>query len=186
MSYKTEQESFWAGKFGNEYINRNMGDKLLASNLSFFSKALNKTSKISSCIEFGANIGMNLNALSLIFPKMDLCAVEINEAAVNILKDNLPKALILNKSILDFSKSNLNVDGNIFFEIEAYPKYGKFVNISDDLETEDNELSKKNRNDFTLWKAKKDSDGDIFWNSAFGMPSRPSLTPLAVPENITI
>ena len=103
MSYKTEQESFWAGKFGDEYINRNMGDKLLASNLNFFSKALNKTSKISSCIEFGANIGMNLNALSLIFPKMDLCAVEINEAAVNILKDNLPKALILNKSILDFS-----------------------------------------------------------------------------------
>ena len=30
------------------------------------------------------------------------------------------------------------------------------------------ELSKKNRNDFTLWKAKKDSDGDIFWNSAWG------------------
>ena len=46
---------------------------------------------------------MNLNALSLIFPKIDLCAVEINEAAVNILKDDLPKALILNKSILDFS-----------------------------------------------------------------------------------
>ena len=60
------------------------------------------------------------------------------------------------------------MNGNIFFDIEAYPKYGKFVNISDDLETEDNELSKKNRNDFTLWKAKKDSDGDIFWNSDWG------------------
>ena len=69
MSYKTEQENFWAGWFGDEYINRNIGDKLLASNLNFFSKALSKTSKISSCIEFGANVGMNLNALSLIYQK---------------------------------------------------------------------------------------------------------------------
>ena len=50
MSYKTEQESFWAGKFGNEYINRNMGDKLLASNLSFFSKALNKLRKLVAAL----------------------------------------------------------------------------------------------------------------------------------------
>lgn len=38
--YKTEQENFWAGEFGEEYIQRNKGAQLLASNLSFFSKAL--------------------------------------------------------------------------------------------------------------------------------------------------
>ena len=40
MKYKTEQEEFWAGNFGDEYIQRNQGDKLLASNLALFSKAL--------------------------------------------------------------------------------------------------------------------------------------------------
>ena len=25
MSYSTEQESFWAGNFGNDYIDRNKG-----------------------------------------------------------------------------------------------------------------------------------------------------------------
>ena len=40
MSFKTEQESFWAGDFGTEYISRNQGDTLLASNLDFFAKSL--------------------------------------------------------------------------------------------------------------------------------------------------
>lgn len=40
MTFKTEQEAFWAGEFGNAYIHRNQGDALLASNLNLFSKAL--------------------------------------------------------------------------------------------------------------------------------------------------
>jgi spore coat polysaccharide biosynthesis protein SpsF len=27
--FKTEQESFWAGEFGDEYVQRNQGDELL-------------------------------------------------------------------------------------------------------------------------------------------------------------
>jgi hypothetical protein len=55
--FKTEQEAFWAGEFGTEYIQRNQGDALIASNLNFFSKALNAARGMHSCIEFGANIG---------------------------------------------------------------------------------------------------------------------------------
>ena len=36
-NYKTEQEKFWSGKFGTNYIERNKGDRLLATNLNFFS-----------------------------------------------------------------------------------------------------------------------------------------------------
>ena len=36
MGYKTEQEEFWAGEFGTDYIQRNTGPELLASNLGFF------------------------------------------------------------------------------------------------------------------------------------------------------
>ena len=36
MTLKTEQEAFWAGDFGTEYIQSNQGDALLASNLDFW------------------------------------------------------------------------------------------------------------------------------------------------------
>jgi spore coat polysaccharide biosynthesis protein SpsF len=85
--YNTEQEKFWANEFGTEYIERNLGEQLLASNLNFFSKALHQADKIESCIEFGANIGMNLKALKLLYPSIRLNAIEINENAANILRD---------------------------------------------------------------------------------------------------
>ena len=69
MTFQTEQEAFWAGEFGTEYIQRNQGDALLASNLDFFAKALRAMRSVSTCIEFGANIGMNLKALKLLHPK---------------------------------------------------------------------------------------------------------------------
>ncbi|MBT8621877.1 pseudaminic acid biosynthesis-associated methylase [Polynucleobacter paneuropaeus] len=85
--FSTEQEEFWAGEFGVEYIERNKSNQLLASNLQFFSKALNHIGAIKSCIEFGANVGMNLKALKLLFPGIDLHAVEINpQAALELEK----------------------------------------------------------------------------------------------------
>lgn len=75
MSYKTEQENFWAGDFGTEYIQRNRGDGLLASNLDFFAKALRGARGVKSCIEFGANIGMNLKAIKLLHHGIDAHAI---------------------------------------------------------------------------------------------------------------
>ena len=40
--YKTVQEKFWAEEFGNDYIERNKGAHLLASNLNFFYQNLVK------------------------------------------------------------------------------------------------------------------------------------------------
>lgn len=102
MSFKTEQEDFWAGDFGSQYIARNQGTKAIASNLNFFSKSLNQARGVKSCIEFGANIGLNLSALTLLFPGIDAHAVEINAEACENLKDVIPPANIHNKSILDF------------------------------------------------------------------------------------
>lgn len=99
--YRTEQEDFWAGEFGNEYINRNQGDKLLASNLNFFSKAFNQVKKIENCIEFGANIGMNLKALNLLYPNLNVSGVEINKKAYEqLIKITGPKNAF-NTSIFD-------------------------------------------------------------------------------------
>lgn len=102
VKYKTEQEQFWAGDFGTEYIQRNQGDKLLASNLNFFSKALSRATGVKSIIEFGANIGMNLKALKLLHPDLDLHAIEINPQAANLLAEVIPSEHVHQKSILDF------------------------------------------------------------------------------------
>jgi pseudaminic acid biosynthesis-associated methylase len=107
MKFKTEQEAFWAGEFGNAYIDRNQGDMLLASNLDFFSKALHSARGIQTCIEFGANIGMNIKALKLLFPFMDISAIEINSSAATQLAKVISQEKIYNTSILNFQPSEI-------------------------------------------------------------------------------
>jgi spore coat polysaccharide biosynthesis protein SpsF len=108
-NYKTEQENFWADNFGDEYIGRNDSEDLLASNLSFFSKSFNQIGKPNSLIEFGANVGMNLKAIKLLFPKIDLQGIEINEKAANQLSDFIGKENVFNGSIFDF-KTTMKFD----------------------------------------------------------------------------
>lgn len=102
FTFKTEQEAFWAGEFGTVYIERNQGDAMLASNLDFFSKSLRTVGPIKSCIEFGANIGLNLQALKLLRPGLAAHAIEINAAAVQQLSEVIPVAQIHHTSILEF------------------------------------------------------------------------------------
>ena len=98
---KTEQEEFWQGNFGNEYIDRNQSDILLASNTSFFSKVFNRTGKIDSIMEFGCNIGMNLKAIRALLPESNLSGIEINKRAVDDLNKWKGKAHVIEGSILD-------------------------------------------------------------------------------------
>lgn len=99
--YKTEQEDFWAGDFGQEYIKRNNSPNLLANNLMLFSKIFTNLCPIESVIEFGANIGMNLRAIQQLLPKARLSAVEINSVASESLKQ-INNVQVYNQSILDF------------------------------------------------------------------------------------
>ena len=102
MIFKTEQESFWAGEFGTAYIDRNKGDQLLAANLDFFSKALRGARGIHSCIEFGANIGMNLRALKLLHPELEQHGIEINADAAKQLRALISTDHVFEGSIFDY------------------------------------------------------------------------------------
>lgn len=105
-NFSTEQEKFWAGEFGSEYITRNQGDQLLAANLNFFVKALKHAGQVQSCHEFGANIGMNLRALKLLYPDANLSAVEINPEASKILAEFVGEQNVYEGSIFDYPISN--------------------------------------------------------------------------------
>jgi spore coat polysaccharide biosynthesis protein SpsF len=103
MNFKTEQEAFWAGEFGTEYIQRNRSNALLASNLDFFAKALRAARGVKTCIEFGANIGMNLKALKLLHPAQEQHGIEINADAARELAQVIPPHHVHHSSILDFN-----------------------------------------------------------------------------------
>lgn len=100
--YSTPQEAFWAGEFGSEYIGRNESDQLLASNLNFFTKALKQAGRISSALELGANIGMNLKALRLLYPGIRLGGVEINPDAARQLGDVIGVNNVYEGSIFEY------------------------------------------------------------------------------------
>jgi len=99
--FKTDQEAFWAGDFGAQYIDRNKGDVLLASNLNFFANALAKARGIGSVVEFGANIGMNLKALKLLYPGLECHGIEINAEAAKQLGDLIGTEKVIHGSLLD-------------------------------------------------------------------------------------
>ncbi|EMY69566.1 pseudaminic acid biosynthesis-associated methylase [Leptospira vanthielii] len=101
--FQTSQEEFWAGEFGKDYIERNQSDQLLASNLCFFSKILENTAALASCIEFGANIGMNLRALKLLQPSIQQYGIEINSVATGILRKLIGSENVFEGSIFDYS-----------------------------------------------------------------------------------
>jgi len=101
MSYKTEQEKFWSGEFGNDYTDRNKSKNAIASNIALFSEIIKSTKSISSVIELGANIGLNLEALMCLLPLAEYTAVEINEKAANYLKMN-KRINVFHSSMLDF------------------------------------------------------------------------------------
>lgn len=103
--YATPQEEFWAGSFGTDYIDRNRSDQLLASNLEFFARALRRAGRVGSCVELGANIGMNLKALKLLYPQIRAQGIEINADAAGQLGELIGAENVFHGSIFDWSPS---------------------------------------------------------------------------------
>lgn len=100
--FKTQQEKFWAGDFGDKYTGRNKSLQLMASDTVLFSKIFESTSQIQSVLEFGANVGINLMAINRLLLNAETSGIEINTKAVKDLKKNIKKGKVYHQSILDF------------------------------------------------------------------------------------
>jgi pseudaminic acid biosynthesis-associated methylase len=81
MTFKTEQENFWAGEFGLNYIDRNNSEPLLYSKVAMWARMLQAANNVNSIREFGCNIGLNLAALKRLQPSLKLSGYEINAEA---------------------------------------------------------------------------------------------------------
>ena len=105
-NYETEQENFWAGEFGNDYISRNSSETILASKTAFFAQCLRKCQLTNiappQILELGANIGLNLRAIGLLLPTASMTAVEINEKAAATCR-KVDRTDVFIGSIFDFN-----------------------------------------------------------------------------------
>lgn len=103
MPYTTEQENFWAGDFGTEYVGRNRSEALQGACTAFWSQVLSRTRGIASALELGANIGLNLRSLRTLLPHASLAGVEINPSAAAELRA-WGETEVFEQSLLDFSE----------------------------------------------------------------------------------
>ena len=125
------QEKFWSGSFGDSYSRRNTGR--VENNIKFFKKALASVDSLSSVIEFGANIGENLQAITSIYNVSEVVGVEINELAINELKNHCTQ--VFQGSLLEFysdKRADLTFTKGVLIHINpkdlprAYEKLFKF------------------------------------------------------------
>ncbi len=135
-NFKTEQEEFWAGNFGDEYIGRNIQNNLLLQNIKFFDLLKQQLGEIESILEFGPNVGMNLKAIQKVWPTAEISGVEINEKAATELAKN--KGInVYNDSILNFDITrqwNLTFTRTVLIHInpdELQQVYEKLYQASD-------------------------------------------------------
>lgn len=70
----------WAGKFGNEYTDRNRVD--WAARIPFWESAIQFCTP-ATIFEFGCNAGWNLRAIQTCAPNVELFGVDLNASAVN-------------------------------------------------------------------------------------------------------
>ena len=107
MSDKNEQEKFWSGEFGTQYIKRNSIEDILPSKIHFFSKIFKDLDVIDVCLELGANVGSNLLAINKIRPEIKLKGLEINNEAYNSLVDLGICTETFQTSLLNFKKKHI-------------------------------------------------------------------------------
>ena len=104
MNHRTlnAQENLWQGQFGDDYNERNTEEQLLTGKLAFFAMALRRAQNVQSVLEFGCNIGLNLQSIQQLLPSAELHGIEINDAAHRALIARLPKVTSHKMSFMDY------------------------------------------------------------------------------------
>ncbi|NQU28035.1 MAG: cysteine--tRNA ligase [Candidatus Marinimicrobia bacterium] len=87
--------------------------------------------------------------------------------------DHIAGMIEMIKSLIEREFAYITDDGSVYFSISTYADYGRLANLNFELQqsterVETDDYSKDNPQDFTLWKAWKDSDGEVFWDSPWG------------------
>jgi cysteinyl-tRNA synthetase len=89
--------------------------------------------------------------------------------------DYVPQMVDLVQRLLAKGVAYRSEDGSIYFKIAAFPHYGRLSHLEErTLKTgaggrvAADEYDKENAQDFALWKAWSEEDGDVAWDTAIG------------------
>jgi pseudaminic acid biosynthesis-associated methylase len=83
-------EELWAGKFGDDYIERNLD--AAEGRRDFWREQVEKL-EVESALEVGCNIGGNLRWIAEAIGAENVAGVDINERSLELMRERIPGAL---------------------------------------------------------------------------------------------
>lgn len=92
--------------------------------------------------------------------------------------EHIPHQIAMTETLIEKGHAYAGEDGSVYFKISSYPEYGQLSRLDTrelDLGKTQNarvnnadEYDKDSINDFVLWKARKEDDGEYYWDSPWG------------------
>jgi len=87
--------------------------------------------------------------------------------------DHVPEMVALITKLMEKGYAYKGEDGSTYYEISKFKNYGKLANIKVEnlklgARVKVDEYAKEQAQDFALWKAWSEEDGDVFWETPFG------------------
>lgn len=106
------------------------------------------------------------------FEDLDFLGIERAEVYPRAT-EHVPEMVKIIESLLEKGIAYRSEDGSIYYSIAKFPKYGKLsgLKISElkaGARVRQDDYDKASAQDFALWKAWEESDGDIFWETSLG------------------
>jgi cysteinyl-tRNA synthetase len=87
--------------------------------------------------------------------------------------EHIPEMVALITRLIEKGYAYKGEDGSIYYEVSKFKDYGKLANIKVEnlklgARVKADEYAKEEAQDFALWKAWNEEDGDAFWEAPFG------------------
>ncbi|MDB4459303.1 cysteine--tRNA ligase [bacterium] len=104
--------------------------------------------------------------------ELNLLEPHVEQSAVG----SIPEQIDLIKTLVEKSHAYQGEDGSVYFKVESFEKYGRLSHLDErelrsgsaQTNNDSDEYEKESLADFALWKARKEDDGDNFWESPWG------------------
>lgn len=93
--------------------------------------------------------------------------------------EHISEQIEMVQRLIDTGHAYVTADGSVYFKLASCPSYGKVSGITlEQLQTQDqnsagihnqaDEYDREHIHDFALWKAHKEEDGEVYWESPWG------------------
>lgn len=103
--------------------------------------------------------------------KLNLLPPHIEPSAV----EHIPHQIEMIRDLMEKGHAYASDDGSVYFKVSSFEGYGRLSRLDQRELREgasgsvsDDEYEKDSVSDFALWKARRDEDGDNYWDSPWG------------------